>query len=70
MIPNQQFMNQQQPLPQMPVARNNNMKVAAIILFVIGFCFHILALLPLIGIAFGLIGLCCDIIGFVCLCLI
>jgi hypothetical protein len=69
MLPNQQFINQQ-PIPHPTVARNNTMKTAAIILFAIGFCLHIMALLPLIGIAFGLIGLCCDIIGFVCLCLI
>jgi hypothetical protein len=52
---------------------SRGMKTAAIILFSIGFAFHVVGALTffiLIGIFFTLVGFLCYVIGFVCLCLI
>ena len=59
----------QQPQPP----KNSGMKMAAIILFASGFGLKVIGLLLLvivIGIVPLLAGAVCDIIGFVCLCLI
>jgi len=63
---------QQTPLAsqKQPVVRDDKMKNAAIIMFVIGFCFHLFGFIPVIGLIFSLIAFACYIIAFVCLCLI
>lgn len=58
------------PQYQQPEPRDNTYKILAIIFFVIGFFLHILGLVPLIGVLFGLAGLACDVLGFVFLLLI
>jgi hypothetical protein len=74
--PPQQRYYQQQP-PQQPVMpsrpKNESMKTAAIILFVVGFALKFIGFLTLalvIGIIPLLLGAGCDIVAFVCLCLI
>jgi hypothetical protein len=52
---------------------NKDMKLAAIILFLVGFFLHIigaLTLFILIGIFFVIIGFLCYVAGFICLCFI
>jgi hypothetical protein len=65
----QQNMPQYQQ-PRQPMIRNDNMKLAAIVLFAVGFGFHIFGLIPFIGLFFTLIGFACYVAGFVCLCMI
>ena len=59
-----------QPQYQQQPPRDNTYKNLAIIFFVLGFFLHILGLIPLIGVLFGLAGLACDVLGFVFLLLI
>lgn len=58
------------PPPNTGRPRNETMKAIAIILFVVGFFLNVIALVPFFGFFFGLFGLLCDLIGFVCVCLI
>lgn len=68
------YYQQVQPYPQqVQRPKNEGMKHAAIILFVCGFCLKFLGFLLLfilIGIFPLFLGAICDVIGFVCLCLI
>ena len=61
----------QQPWMQpRPPQKNEGYKSLAIVLFVFGFLFHLIGLVPFIGIIFGLIGAAFDVCGFIFLCLI
>ena len=59
----------QPPTPQ-PPQKNGTFKTLAIIFFVFGFFFHIIGLIPFIGLIFNLIAGAFDICGFIFVCLI
>ena len=60
-----------QPQYQLPVRqRHEGYKTAAIILFAIGFFLHMLTLIPVIGILFGVIGAITYVVAFILLCMI
>ena len=61
----QQFQQASQPQP-----KNQNAKITAIILFVVGFIFHLFSFLPFIGLLFAVFALISYAIAFIFLCLI